>query len=124
MQAAFQQAVGDMADDADDFAEAFDWKARMRPELDEPAPVRMAEAKPVEQRLSGWALPPQAAAIAATATKERLGRKAKNRIQLASPSQSHTGLQHQLNCHALVPAEWFTANQSALTTDETRRRAL
>ena len=49
-------------EDEDDFAEAFDWKARMRPELDEPAPVKMTEAKPVEPRLSGWALPLQAVA--------------------------------------------------------------
>ncbi|VDS07073.1 hypothetical protein PARHAE_00245 [Paracoccus haematequi] len=55
------QALGDGADDADDFAEAFDWKARMRPELEEPAPVVLAEAKPAEQRLSGWALPPEPA---------------------------------------------------------------
>lgn len=46
-------------DNDDDFAEAFDWKARMRPELEEPAPV--ATAKAAEQRLSGWTLPPEAA---------------------------------------------------------------
>ncbi|WP_295042428.1 hypothetical protein [uncultured Paracoccus sp.] len=60
--AAVAQPVSDSADD-DDFAEAFDWKARMRPELDEPAPVALAEAKPAEQRLSGWALPPEPAAF-------------------------------------------------------------
>ncbi|WEF23636.1 hypothetical protein [Paracoccus sp. S3-43] len=57
------EAVQDFSDDADDFAEAFDWKARMRPELEEPAPAALAEAKPAEQRLSGWALPPQPAAF-------------------------------------------------------------
>lgn len=57
--ATFDRAVPDAVDDADDFAEAFDWKARMRPELDMPAPVAMAEARPAEQRLSGWALPPE-----------------------------------------------------------------
>lgn len=48
--------VADGGDD-DDFADAFDWKARMRPELDEPAPA--AAVKAVEHRLSGWALPPE-----------------------------------------------------------------
>ncbi|MFC3629950.1 hypothetical protein ACFOM8_10890 [Paracoccus angustae] len=54
-----EQAVQDFADDSDDFAEAFDWKARMRPELEEPAPA--VAARPVEQRLSGWTLPPEPA---------------------------------------------------------------
>lgn len=63
MSASFQQAVEELADDGDDFAEAFDWKARMRPELEEPVQVRAAEAKTVEQRLSGWALPPQAMTV-------------------------------------------------------------
>lgn len=55
----FEQVVQDSGEDADDFAEAFDWKARMRPELDEPAPV--AAAKPVDQRPSGWTLTPEPA---------------------------------------------------------------
>ncbi|WP_374301902.1 hypothetical protein [Paracoccus sp. (in: a-proteobacteria)] len=53
------EVLQDMADDADDFAEAFDWKARMRPELEVHVPAAPAEAKPVEQRLSGWAMSPQ-----------------------------------------------------------------
>ncbi|WP_207101211.1 hypothetical protein [Paracoccus shandongensis] len=57
--ASLEPAVLDIGDDADDFAEAFDWKARMRPELEEPAPV--LAAKPVDQRPSGWTLPPEPA---------------------------------------------------------------
>lgn len=48
-------AIADIADDGDDFAEAFDWKARMRPESD--MPIVAAEAKSAEQRQSGWVLP-------------------------------------------------------------------
>lgn len=54
--------VQDSGDD-DDFAEAFDWKARMRPELDEPEAVALTQPKLAEHRLSGWALPPEPAAI-------------------------------------------------------------
>ncbi|MCZ0961508.1 hypothetical protein [Paracoccus benzoatiresistens] len=54
-------AIQDGGDDADDFAEAFDWKARMRPELDELAPV--AALRPAEQRLSVWAMSPEPAAM-------------------------------------------------------------
>ncbi|MTD99254.1 hypothetical protein GIY56_03015 [Paracoccus sp. YIM 132242] len=57
--ASLEAAIQDIGEDADDFAEAFDWKARMRPELDEPAPV--LAAKPVDQRPSGWTLPPEPA---------------------------------------------------------------
>lgn len=56
-----QPAIEDGADDADAFAEAFDWKARMRPEPAETAPVALPEVRPAEQRLSGWALSPEPA---------------------------------------------------------------
>lgn len=46
-------------EDSDDFAEAFDWKARMRPELEEPVPATIASPT-AEQRLSGWAVGPDA----------------------------------------------------------------
>ncbi|WP_347139738.1 hypothetical protein [Paracoccus sp. SSK6] len=60
------QADHDIGDDADDFAEAFDWKARMRPELDEPAPFAALRQ---EQRLSGWTLPPEAPAAIDTVAR-------------------------------------------------------
>lgn len=50
--------IDDGADDGDDFAEAFDWKARMRPEP--PVPAAAAEPKAAEARLSGWAQSPEA----------------------------------------------------------------
>lgn len=53
------ERVETVAEDEDDFAEAFDWKARMRPDIDEPKPQpMMAEARPAEPRHSGWVLSP------------------------------------------------------------------
>lgn len=61
--ASLESAVAVIADDSDDFAEAFDWKARMRPELDEPASAALAEVRPAEQRPSGWVMPSEPAAV-------------------------------------------------------------
>jgi hypothetical protein len=59
----FSALVDDSAEDEDDFAEAFDWKARMRPEIEEPKPVILAAPKPSEQRISGWVMSPDHAAV-------------------------------------------------------------
>lgn len=50
-------AAAPAEDDADDFAEAFDWKARMRPEIEEPASPAPV-SRMTEPRLSGWASSP------------------------------------------------------------------
>lgn len=55
--------VDDSAEDEDDFAEAFDWKARMRPEIEEPKPVALAAGKLSEQRASGWVMSPDHGAV-------------------------------------------------------------
>lgn len=41
-------------DDGEDFAEAFDWKARMRPEIEAPVQAAVSVPKVTDQRLSGW----------------------------------------------------------------------
>lgn len=41
-------------DDGEDFAEAFDWKARMRPEIEAPVQAAVSVPKGADQRLSGW----------------------------------------------------------------------
>lgn len=45
---------GTTAEDEDDFAEAFDWKVRMRPEIITPEAPAAIQALPGEQRMSGW----------------------------------------------------------------------
>ena len=59
----FSALVDDSAEDEDDFAEAFDWKARMRPEIEEPKPVALAAGKLSEQRASGWVMSPDHGAV-------------------------------------------------------------
>ena len=59
----FSALVDDSAEDEDDFAEAFDWKARMRPEIEEPKPVALAAGKLSEQRASGWVMSPDNGAV-------------------------------------------------------------
>ncbi|QIR85623.1 hypothetical protein [Paracoccus sp. AK26] len=59
----FSALVDDSAEDEDDFAEAFDWKARMRPEIEEPKPVALAAGKLSEQRASGWVMLPDHGAV-------------------------------------------------------------
>ncbi|TBN36562.1 hypothetical protein EYE42_15460 [Paracoccus subflavus] len=55
---AFEKTMASPAEeDSDDFAEAFDWKARMRPELDEPVQAVGTACGTADQRLSGWASP-------------------------------------------------------------------
>lgn len=59
----FSALVDDSAEDEDDFAEAFDWKARMRPEIEGPKPVALAAGKLSEQRASGWVMSPDHGAV-------------------------------------------------------------
>ena len=59
----FSALVDDSAEDEEDFAEAFDWKARMRPEIEGPKPVALAAGKLSEQRASGWVMSPDHGAV-------------------------------------------------------------